>query len=145
MPFTDTPDGQTHYQNDGCGVKAHNDMQEQKAWYEDGMNAYANGVEEALGYCHREELRQYTEWMIQKATERGREEGLREEREKIGRDLNNWCEIQKKRWETDGSISFISGAFSGYAWLQDHIPHLISGVECRCPGHDSLLSQQEGK
>lgn len=26
MPFKDTPDGQTHYQNDGCGEPAHNDI-----------------------------------------------------------------------------------------------------------------------
>ena len=145
MPFTDTPDGQTHYQNDGCGVKAHNDMQEQKAWYEDLMCMYANRVEEFTGNCYRDGLREYTDSLVKEASRRGREQGLREERGRIERDLNNWCEIQKKRWETDGSISFISGAFSGYAWLQDHIPHLISGVECRCPGHDSLLYQQEGK
>lgn len=24
MPFKDTPDGQTHYQNDGCGMTEHN-------------------------------------------------------------------------------------------------------------------------
>ena len=25
MPFTDTPDGQTHYHDDGCGEKLHNE------------------------------------------------------------------------------------------------------------------------
>jgi len=25
MPLTDTPDGQTHYQNDGCGEKLHDE------------------------------------------------------------------------------------------------------------------------
>lgn len=24
MPFQDTPEGQTHYENDGCGEPAHN-------------------------------------------------------------------------------------------------------------------------
>ena len=28
MPFTDLPEGQTHYQNDGCGCPEHNETQD---------------------------------------------------------------------------------------------------------------------
>lgn len=39
MPFKDTPDGSTHYVNDGCGEPAHNEepKQEERPSSDDGL------------------------------------------------------------------------------------------------------------
>lgn len=39
MPFKDSKEGSTHYQNDGCGEIMHNDMQEQE-WKETFCDLY---------------------------------------------------------------------------------------------------------
>ena len=125
MPFTDTPDGQTHYQNDGCGVKAHNDMQEQKAWYEDLMCMYANRVEEFTGNCYRDGLREYTDSLVKEASRRGREQGLREARDAFMNIEENIYDPTPKN-----EVVKIGWDDARHAFLR---------------AIDSLLSQQEGK
>jgi len=57
----------------------------------------------------------------------------------------DWCAQQMEGWNKASQrldykgnreydhTCFPSGVHSGYAWMKDHIPHLFSGEDCKCP------------
>lgn len=63
----------------------------------------------------------------------------------IERKCIEWCDTHIKAWEETSQrkdykgdraydhTCFPSGAQSGYHWMKDHIPHLFSGEDCKCP------------
>ena len=48
MPFKDLPEGQTHYQNDGCGMEEHNDKKE---WWEEYIES-PHGIYDHVHYSN---------------------------------------------------------------------------------------------
>jgi len=132
MPLTDTPDGQTHYQNDGCGEKEHNDGE--RAIYTPRVLIEAilvnNGIK---GWEEGDQFMQEVENALRAierdAEERGRQQGIREAREKI--------ESLKKyppKCVCDGTINDADCEYSMNLACSKIIQKL-----------DSLLSQQEEK
>lgn len=59
-----------------------------------------------------------------KELDRAREEGLKE--------VLEWNKLQEKRWGKHED-DFGKGVLSGYGWSNQHIEHLITGEECKCP------------
>ena len=62
--------------------------------------------------------------LFEKELDKAREEGIKE--------VLEWNKLQKIRWEKHKD-DFGKGVLSGYGWSNQHIEHLITGGECKCP------------
>jgi len=59
---------------------------------------------------------------------------LSERRKETLQEIFEWNELQIKRWEKEGfNKDFRNGVQSGYGWSNQHIEHLITRKECKCP------------